>query len=154
MERGSTFFLKAVIALFGIGVLALCIFVLPIGITNKHVGMYRPILIGMYIPAIPFFIGIYQTLKLLHYIDTNKAFSERSVKALKYITYCGLTIGGLYAIGMPYIWLVAQKDDAPGVVLLGLVFTFAPLGIAVISTLLQKLLQNAIDVKSENELTV
>lgn len=151
---GSTLFLKVVIALFGLAVLALCIFVLPAGIRSDNTGMYRPILLGMYIPAIPFFIGIYQTLKLLHYIDMNKAFSEQTVRTLQTIVYCGISIGVLYLLGLPYIFTAADKDDAPGVVLLGLIFTFAPLGVAVVAAILKNLLQNAIDMKSENDLTV
>lgn len=154
MKRGSTLFLQTVVCLFGLAVLALCVFVLPAGIQHPHAGMYRPILLGMYIPAIPFFVGLYQTLKLLHFINTNKAFSKHSIKALQVIKYCGILIGSLYAVGLPYIWNVAQRDDAPGVVLIGLIFTFAPLGVAVIAAVLQKLLQNALALKVENELTV
>jgi hypothetical protein len=39
----------------------------------------------------------------------------------------------------------------PGVVLLGLIFTFAPLIISLFSAIFEKLLQNAIDIKLENE---
>jgi hypothetical protein len=154
MKQGSTFFLKAVVYLIGTLVLALCIFVLPRAIMSDETGRYHPILVGMYVPAIPFFIGLYQTLRLLHLIDKNRAFSNASVKALKYVKYCGLSISGLYAAGMPYIFYVADQDDAPGVVMLGLIFTFAPLAIAVFAAVLQKLLRNAIAMKSENDLTV
>src|SRR5690606_12951828 len=111
---------------FGIGILALCTVVLPAGIMSDETGMYRPILIGMYVPAIPFFFGIYQTLKLLHYIDTNKAFSELAVTAIKKIKYSAIVITALYTLGMPYIYYVADLDDAPGVILLGLVLILAP----------------------------
>jgi hypothetical protein len=108
----------------------------------------------MYVPAIPFYIALYYGFKLLHQIDTNKVFSEYSVKALTYIKYCGFIISGLYAVGMPYIFHVAQRDDAPGVVLIGFIFTFAPLIVATAAGIFQKLLQRVIDIKSENELTV
>jgi hypothetical protein len=108
----------------------------------------------MYIPAIPFFFALFQTLKLLNYIDKNIAFSKASIRALKYIKYCGIFISVMYAAGMPYIFSVADKDDAPGVVLLGLIFTFAPMLAAILAAILQNLFQNVIDLKSENELTV
>jgi hypothetical protein len=154
MKQGSTLFLKGVVGLLGLVVLALCIFVLPAGIMSDNTGDYRPILLGMYVPAIPFFIALYQTLKLLSYIDHNKAFSELSIKALKLIKYCAVTISALYAAGMPFIFRAADQDDAPGAVAIGLVFTFAPIVVAVFAAVLQKLLQNAIDIKSENDLTV
>jgi len=55
---------------------------------------------------------------------------------------------------MPYIIYVADKDDAPGAVMLGLVFIFAPLITSVFAAVLEKLLQKALDIKSENDLTV
>ena len=142
-------FLRVVIFLIAAGVLALCIFVLPPAISSGQAGGYRPILVGMYVPAIPFFVALYQTLKLLHYIDKNKAFSSLSVKALKNIKYCAITISALYGAGMPYIFYVADQDDAPGVILIGLVIIFASFVIAVFAAVLQGLLRNAIAIKSE-----
>lgn len=146
-------FLRGVVILLGIIVLILCIFVLPLAITSGKADYYRPLLIGMYVPAIPFFIALYQALKLLGYIDQNKTFSNFSVHALKNIKYCGIAISALYAVGMPYIFLAAERD-APGVAALGLVIIFASSVIAVFAAVLQRLLQNAVDIKSENDLTV
>ena len=154
MKRSSTLFLRFIILLIGAGVLSLCIFVLPEGVRTTHWNGYRPILLGMYITAIPFFVGLYQGIKLLGYVDKNKAFSNDSIKALGIIKYCGIIIGVLYGLGMPYIFNVAQQDDAPGVVLIGLVFTFAPITMAIIATVLQRVLSNAIALKSENDLIV
>jgi MFS family permease len=154
MKRSTTFFLRAVLFLIGAIVLGLCVFLLPYGIMTDQVGYYRPILIGMYIPAIPFFFALFQSWKLLNYIDSNSAFSQLSVKSLKNIKYCGLAISGLYTLGMPYIFYAADRDDAPGVVGIALVIIFASFVIAVFAGLLQKLLQNAIRIKEENDLTV
>lgn len=154
MKKGSTLFLKFVVVFFGLLVAGLCLVRLPLGISSPSSGMYRPLLIGMYFPAIPFFVALYQTLKLLSYIDTNTAFSDLSVKALQRIKYCGIIISVMYALGMPYILHVADLDDVPGVVVISLVFTFASLVIAVFAAVLTKLLQSAIDIKSENDLTV
>ncbi len=154
MKQSSTLLLKSIVSLVGIAVLAFCIFVLPQTIGSISWGGYDPILIGMYITAVPFFIAVYQILKLLGYIDNNKAFSNLSVKALKNIKYCAFIISAFYGLAMPYIFYVAEQDDAPGVVLIGLVFTFAPLVVGVFAAVLEKLLQNAIKIHSENELTV
>src|SRR6185503_18768112 len=120
MQRGSTMFLRIAVLVIGLAVLALCVIALPAGIRSDQTGYYRPILWGLYIPALPFFVALYQTLKLLGHIDKNKAFSDMSVRALKNIKYCAVTISGLFAAGMPYIFQAAEKDDAPGVVLIGL----------------------------------
>jgi hypothetical protein len=153
MKRGSTLFLKAVVLLISLLVFALCIFLIS-QIFTKNLGGYFPIIIGMLIASIPFFIGVFQTMKLLNLIDKNHAFSQLSINSLEIIKKCGTIICIMYGLGLPYIFIVAQRDDAPGVILLGLIFTFAPMIVAVFATVLQKVLQNAIDLKSENELAV
>jgi len=154
MKQGSTLFLKLVIYLIGLAVLALCVLILPATISSEEAGDYLPILFGMYIAGIPFFFALYQTLRLLAYIDKSKAFSDLSVKALKQIKYCAIAISVLYAAGMPYIVYIADKDDSPGFTALGFIVIFASIVIATFAAVLQKLLQEALDIKSENELTV
>ncbi len=154
MKKGSTLFLKAIIVLIGLAVLALCIFVLPAGIMSDQTGAYRPILIGMYFPAIPFFIALYNGMKLLRNIETNNVFSHASVTALKHIQYCGFIISSFYALSMPYIFIVAERDDAPGVALIGFIFIFGALAVATAAVVFQQQLQKIIDIKSENDLTV
>lgn len=152
MKKGSTFFLKGVLFVLAAIVLGICIFVLPEGIRTAD--MYRPIIFGMYIAAIPFLIALYQSFKLLALIDKNNAFSEQAVKALKNIKYCAIAISAFYVVNMPYIFIAADKDDAPGVVAIGLVIVFASAVIATFAAVLQKLLKNVIEIKAENELTV
>ncbi|MED4786859.1 DUF2975 domain-containing protein [Bacillus atrophaeus] len=160
MKRGTTLFLKIAVFLIGIPVLALCIFLVP-EIANFAAEFYPDIvyikylvLINLYASAIPFYFALYQAFKLLSYIDKNKAFSELSVRALKNIKYCAITISILFVMGMPLFYLMAEKDDAPGIILIGLVVIFASMVIAVFAAVLQKLLKEAIDIKSENDLTV
>lgn len=156
MKQASTLFLRGVITIFSLMVLFLCAVILPAGIRSELAGDidYLPVIIGMYLTAVPFFIAVYQGMKLLKYIDENKTFSDLSVKALKYIKYCAVAISVIYFAGSPYILVLAQRDDAPGIMLICLIFAFASAAVAVIAATLQKLLKNAIDIKSENDLTV
>lgn len=160
MKRGSTLFLKIAVILMGIPVLALCIFLVP-KIANFAAELYPDIsyikylvLLDLYASAIPFYFALYQAFNLLNYIDQNKAFSELSVRALKKIKFCAITISSLYVLGLPLFYLVAERDDAPGIILIGMVVIFASMVIAVFAAVLQRLLQEAIDIKSENDLTV
>lgn len=157
MKR-ETLFLKVVVFLLAIPILGVCIFLLPwvAGDVSDWELAYLvyPVLIGMYASAIPYFIALYQAFRLLSYIDKNKAFSELSVRALRNIKFCAVTISVLYLVCMPFFYLIGEKDDAPGAILIGMALTFAPLVIAVFAAVLQKLLKNAIDIKSENDLTV
>jgi hypothetical protein len=160
MKQVSTLFLKATLFVMGAAVLAFCIFAIPaigngVGEEWPHLSYLKyPILIGGYVSALPFFIALYQAFKLLNYIDKNTAFSPMSVQALKYIKYCGIAMSVLYVAGMPILFQIADADDAPGLVVLGMLLSAAPAVIAVFAAILQKLTQKAIDIKSENELTV
>jgi hypothetical protein len=113
------------------------------------------LLIGTCAAAIPCFTALYQSYKLLGYIDTGRAFSELSVKALKIITRSALiefficTLGGL-----PFFIAVADKDDAPGLVLVGMAIAGVAFVIFVFASVLNRLLQDAIVMKSENDLTI
>jgi len=153
IKHGSTVFLRIAVGLIGLVVTAVCIFVvLPVAwMTNTLV--YYPILAGLFASVVPFLLGLYEALKLLSYIDGNKAFSELSVNALARIKYYAVTISAIYVLGLPYIYVRAEVDDAPGVLVIGMVITFAAVVVATFAALLQKLLQNAVDIKSENDLT-
>ncbi|RXT07110.1 DUF2975 domain-containing protein [Ammoniphilus sp. CFH 90114] len=160
MERSTTLFLKIAVFLMGIPVLALCLFLVP-EIGNFTAVLYPDaaylkyfVFAVMYGAAIPFYFALFQAFKLLTFIDQNKAFSVRSVKSLKRIKNCAITISGLYVAGMPLFYLIAERDDAPGIILIGLVLIFASMVIAVFAAVLQRLLQEAINIKSENDLTV
>jgi len=76
------------------------------------------------------------------------------VQALNRIKWSGLTISAIYIVLMPLFYIIGELDDAPGVILVGMVFTFAPAVIAVFAAVLQRLLKEAIEFKAENELTV
>lgn len=76
-----------------------------------------------------------------------------SVRVLKKIKYCAITISCLYVVGMPLFYLMAERDNAPGIIVIGLITIFASMVIAVFAAVLQKLLKEAIDIKSENDLT-
>jgi hypothetical protein len=46
-------------------------------------------------------------------------------------------------VGMPFFYIFAELDDAPGVILIGMLFIFASMVIAVFAAVLQRLLQEA-----------
>ncbi|MDD9268465.1 DUF2975 domain-containing protein [Paenibacillus sp. GCM10023248] len=160
MKRGTTYFLKMAVILIGIPILALCIFIVP-KIGNFAGELYPSIaylkslvLIDMYAAAIPFYFALYQAFKLVSYIDKNQAFSELSVKALKNIKYCAITISTLYLLGMPLYYLMARRVDPPIITVTGWVIIVASMVIAVFAAVLQRLLQEVINIKSENDLTI
>ncbi|RDW20499.1 DUF2975 domain-containing protein [Oceanobacillus chungangensis] len=158
MNRGSTTFLRISVFLIGIIVITLSIFLLP-RLANEAAEIAPDlaylkylVLIGLYVTTIPFFFALYQALKILTYIDNHNAFSCFSVKSLKNIVYCAITISVFYIIGGLFLFI--QNALHPGIAIMGLTITFASTIIAVFASTLKKLIKNAIDMKSENDLTV
>ncbi len=153
MKKGSTLFLKSVIVLLGLVAIGVCIIIVGVTVSG-NAGIGLPIMIGVFLTAIPFLYALYQGMELLRSIERNTAFSQASVRAITRIEYCAFIISSLYAAMMPFIIHIAEVDDAPGVVLVGLVCIFAPLVVGVFAAVLQRLLQNAVDLQSESDLTV
>jgi len=154
MNIGSTWFLRGIIYLLGLGVLGVCVLLLGNAYGNHEARMYAPLLIGMAIAAVPFLYALYQGLLLLRYIDANVPFSEPSVKALRTAAYCHFAVACMYALAMPYIIYVADNDDAPGVVVVALAIISAFVVIGVFTAVCERLVQKALDIKHENDLTV
>ncbi|SER72776.1 Protein of unknown function [Gracilibacillus ureilyticus] len=158
--KPETLFLKIAVFIMAVPVLALCIFVIPV--LTRGISEFIPAFsfwvkvasAGIYLSAVLYFLVLYQALRLLGYIDKNKAFSHLSVKALKNIKYYATTISILFLLTMPLVYAVAEKDDAPGLIIVGMVIALAPMVVAVFAAVLQKLLKNAINIKKENDLTV
>ncbi|WP_211653461.1 DUF2975 domain-containing protein [Planococcus alpniumensis] len=159
MKR-ETLFLKVVLFLMALPVIALCIFVVPplssiIQDGPDQLAFLQYVFVALlYATAVAYFVALYQTYKLLSFIDDNIAFSVRSVTAIKNIKRCALVITGIYVLAMPLFYIIAEIDDAPGLILMGAAIGFGALVIAVFAAVLQKLLTHAIDIKSENDLTV
>jgi cytochrome bd-type quinol oxidase subunit 2 len=104
-----------------------------------------------YLASIPFFVALYQAFKVLAYIGQNKAFSQATVKALRTIKFCALSIIGFVAVGELFIML-GNSDDRAGGVFMGILITFGSVVIATAAAMFERILQDAVDIKSENDL--
>lgn len=159
-KQVSTLFLKAVLVVMAIAVLAFCVFsfmpMLSAALKElpEMTGVIYVAFIGVYATALPFFFGLYQAFILLQNIDVNNAFSHASANALWRIKYCAIAMSILYATGMPLAFVIAELDDAPGLILMYAAVVGAPLVVAVFAAVLQKLIESAVAIKTENDLTV
>jgi hypothetical protein len=160
MKNGTTFFLKAALVVMGLPILALCIFIVPqIGqfaaeLYPEMAFLQYAIMAQLYATTIPFYFALYQAYQLLRLMDRQMAFSDLSVSALKKIKWSAALICCLHCLGLPLLFLLAERDDAPGLIVIGMVLVFASLVIAVFAAVLQVLLREAIAIKTENDLTV
>ena len=159
MKRTSTLFLQAVIVLVGILALAVLIrFPLTEG-RAANLDLFSiysdPFILYGYAASIAFFIALYKAFKLLGYIGQNKVFSLNSVKALRSIKYCAIVLSILIVTAGIYIKIFHAKDDDPaGFVAMCIVITFVSIVVATAAAIFEKIMQNALDMKSENDLTI
>ncbi|KAB2881342.1 DUF2975 domain-containing protein [bacterium] len=161
MKKNSTIFLQVVIVLIGIGVLAALLWEPQLEGRNVHATLFEiyfndPFLAYVYIGSIPFFVALYQAFKVLGYVGINKTFSQGTVKAFRMIKYCALVTAGAIVAADAFLMIAARsdKDDAAGAIMLGIIATFASIVIAIAAAVFERVLQSAVDIKSENDLTV
>ena len=152
MKKGSIVFLRAVVVLIGIVAIAVMIrFPLTEGraVNLDLFSIYAdPFIIYGYLASIPFFIALYQAFKLLGYIGENKAFSPNSVKALRIIKYCAITLSILIVVAVLYIMMFHAKDDDPaGFIAVDIVTTFASIVVATAASVFEKIVHNNLDKK-------
>jgi cytochrome bd-type quinol oxidase subunit 2 len=158
MKRGPIIFLQIVIVLIGVGALTLLLWEPHVEGRNAHATLFQiyfndPFLAYAYIASISFFVALYQAFKILGYIAQNKVFSQAAVKALRTIKYCAIAIIGFVAVGEIFI-LLSNSDDRSGGVFMGTLITFGSVVIATAAAMFARILQSAVDIKSENDLTV
>jgi hypothetical protein len=114
---------------------------------------FDPFILYVYIASIPFFVALYQAFKVLGYAGHNTVFSPAAVGSLRTIKFCSMAIIGFVAVGEMFIML-GDSDDRAGGVFMGILISFPATVIATAMVVLERVLQNAVDIKSENDLTV
>jgi hypothetical protein len=157
MKTVLIIFLQAVIVLIGIVVLAILIrFPLTEG-RAANLDLFSiyfdPFILYGYAVSIAFFVALSKAFKLLGYMRQNKVFSSNSVKTLKNIKYCAIVLIILIVGAGLYIKIAHNKEDDPaGFLAICMVATFVSLVVATAAAIFEKVLQNTIDMKSENDL--
>ena len=159
MKRNSTIFLQVVVAALGVGALVLLLWEPQLEGVNAHATNFRiyfqdPFLALVYIGSVPFFVALYQAIKLLGFAGRNEVFSQAAVNSLRTIKQCAFTIIGFVVVEEIFIMFNHGSDDAAGGVFIGVLITFGSIVIATAAAMFQRILQNAVDIKSENDLTV
>ena len=144
----------------GIGALALMLWEPHIEGRNAHATLFEiyfkdPFWAYAYIASIAFFVALYQAFTLLGYIGQNKVFSQVAVNDLRTIKYCAMSLVGFIVGAEAYFFIAVRgKDDIAGGVMMGLLMIFVSVVIATAAAVFERTLQNAVDIKSENDLTV
>lgn len=160
MKKSSTILLQIVTVLIGIGALILLLKEPLLEGRNADATLFEvyfkdPFLAWAYTASIAFFVALYQAFKLLGHIGRNEVFSERAVKAVRTMKYCAMTLVGFILAAEAYLFIVQRgKDDIAGGVFVGLLLIVIFGVSASVAAMFERILQNAVDMKSENDLTV
>lgn len=157
-KRRYTIFLQTVVVLIGVGAVALLLWEPQIEGVNAHATNFQiytdPFILLVYAGSIPFFIALVSAFRILGYAGRSTIFSDAAVKGLRTIKYCAVAIIGFVAAEELMIFLHRSGDDRAGGVFMGVLFTFGSVVIATAAAMFERILQSAVEMKSENELTV
>ena len=110
-----------------------------------------------WVMAIPIFAALRQTLRLISFVANDEAISNRSVKVLNSIKNYAIIFGAMVVIGAATVTMLSSMSSHeidPPIPMFGFILTFVSSIIATSAAVLQNLVQKAIDIKSEDDLTV
>lgn len=160
MKRGSTLFLKLAIVFISIIILSWLIIFPSTEGRAKDLSLIEiymdPFIIYIYIAFIPFLFSLYNAFKLLGFIEKNKIFSQAAVKTVRNIKYSVFAFIGFIALALVLVFMNSKttNEDGAGALMMGIILLFASSVIATGAAIFEKLLQNGVEIKSENDLTV
>jgi hypothetical protein len=158
MKRGSILFLRAVLVLVAVGALAFLLFEPRTEGRNAHatfseIYLHDPFLAYIYIASIALFVALYQAFRVLGYVGRDEMLSPAAVRRLRTIKRCAMVIIG-FAAGAEIIIAASNNDDPQGGFFMGVLIAFVATVVVTATSVLERTLQNAADIKSEHDLTV
>jgi hypothetical protein len=157
MKGSSTIFLQVVIVLIGIGALAFMLWEPHVEGANVHATLFQTyfnsFVVYAFIGSTPFFTALYHAFKVLGHVRQNKTFSQATVNSLRIIKYCALALIGFVAVSVIFM-IGGDREDRPAGLFMRILVTFPSIIVATAAAISERILQNAVDIKSENDLTV
>ncbi|MEJ8574023.1 DUF2975 domain-containing protein [Microbaculum marinum] len=144
-------FLQAVIVLLGVGALAAMLWEPHLEGRNVNASLFQvyfndPFLALAYLASLPFFVALYQAFMLLGRIGRNKVFTPDSIRALRVIRYCAISLVALLlAAEAWFIVIVRGQDDIAGGVAIALFLIFVATTVAAAASVLETALRNTFD---------
>lgn len=157
-KRSSTVLLQIVLVLIGGGALAFLLWEPHLEGRNRSATIYEiyftdPFLAYVYVASVPFFVALYQGFKVLRFIAQNTVFSHAAVSALRTMKYCAIALIGFVVVSVGFMG-AGDPDDRPAGVMMRILVLCPSIVVAAAAGMFQRILQNAVDMKSENDLTV
>jgi hypothetical protein len=158
MRRGSILFLRTVLVLVGLGALGLLLWEPHTEGRNAHATTLEiyfkdPFLAYVYVSSIALFVALYHAYEVLGCVGRDEMLSAAGLRHLRMIKHCAMAIIGFVA-GAELIIIATNNSDPQGGFFIGVLIAFASTVVATAMSVLERTLQNAVDIKSEYDLTV
>lgn len=161
LQRTSIIVLQIVLVLIGMATLTFLLVEPHFEGRNVNATLFEiyfrdPFLAYAYLSSVPFFVALVKAFALLTNIARGNVFTPQSVRALRAIKYCALLLIACVAGAEAYFFLVqrAIKEDIAGGVAMGMFVLLVSVVIATAAAVFEALLQSAVAMKSEQDLTI
>lgn len=106
----------------------------------------------VYAASTLFFIALYKAYRLVGFMKQNQLHSQNSLRALRTIRYCMVTLITLLIVAEAYLFVVLRtKDDIAGGVVMGLFMMLVFTSISIFTTLFERHLQKGFSLSSSND---
>ena len=139
--------MKVMLIIAGLGILFLDLYVLPLAIIAEGNDDYlmRPYLmiiyLSIYIMSFPFFVILFKAFIMLNLIKIEQFYSLKTVKNFQVIKVCAYSITLVVFVDLPFLFFLADYEDAPGLLLMGIIIFGVSLFIALLITRLMLLIE-------------
>jgi hypothetical protein len=142
-------FLQVVIVVIGIIVLGLMLWEPHLEGRNAHATTFEiyfkdPFLAYVYVGSIPFFVALHRAFTLFGHARRKGTFSPATLKALRTIKACALTIIGFVAGAVVFIIMLGDGEDRPGGIFMCLLVVLAASVIATAAAIFARRLVTAL----------
>ena len=111
-----------------------------------------PAKIGMFVIAFVCYFALYHFLKICTHIGNENSFCIENVVNMKNIGSAAFAVAMLILLGDVYLLIVGWLH--PGIIIASFFFIFIALSFTVISYALSYLIDHAVKIKEENDLTI
>lgn len=142
MNKIPSIILRIIIILSSVAGVLVSVFALPVFWTAlaknlpEYAFLQYPLILGLYAAGICFFFALFQFWLLLNGVDRDGILSAKRLKAIR---LSAIVFSVLYAIcAMPIAFLVADADDAPGLILIAAFLDSVPIGVAAVASILER----------------
>lgn len=157
MMKLKTFFFKGVILLLAI-ILLFVTFLLTIQITTGERNEITLALKIFYATIILTDFFAFSALRILYKMVTlighEQAFSNQILPLVTKLNRQILLVAVSFCGILPFVYQMTQNEDAPGIMILGLMLVSIPFSLVVFGKIVEELFKQAVNLKKEQDLTI